>query len=57
MLLFGNLDPVATLCHGNEAEITEAVRRAKEAGVDAVWPGCDLVPKTPVENIRALRNA
>jgi len=32
----------------------EAVRRAKEAGADAIWPGCDLVPQTPVENIRTL---
>lgn len=53
-LLFGNLDPVTTLFQGDEAQITEAVRGAKEAGVDAVWPGCDLVPQTPLENIRAF---
>lgn len=53
-LLFGNLDPVATLLRGEEADITAAVRRAKEAGVDAVWPGCDLVPQTPVEHIRVF---
>lgn len=54
MLLFGNIDPVATLWQGDEAEITEAVRRTKEAGVDAIWPGCDLVPMTPIENIKAM---
>lgn len=54
MLLFGNLDPVATLCQGNEAEVIEATRKAKEAGVDAVWPGCDLVPSTPIQNLRAM---
>jgi [methyl-Co(III) methanol-specific corrinoid protein]:coenzyme M methyltransferase len=53
-LLFGNLDPVETLLRGDNADITEAVRKAKEAGVDAVWPGCDLVPSTPIENIRRL---
>ena len=53
-LLFGNLDPVATLYRGDEAEITEAVQQAKEAGVDAVWPGCDLVPGTPIQNIKAM---
>jgi [methyl-Co(III) methanol-specific corrinoid protein]:coenzyme M methyltransferase len=53
-LLFGNIDPVATLSHGNEIEVMEAVRAAKEAGVDAIWPGCDLVPQTPVENIRVM---
>lgn len=53
-LLFGNLDPVATLFQGDDAQITEAVRGARDAGVDAVWPGCDLVPQTPVENIKAF---
>jgi [methyl-Co(III) methanol-specific corrinoid protein]:coenzyme M methyltransferase len=56
-LLLGNIDPVAALWQGNEAEIKEAVKRAKEAGVDAIWPGCDLVPQSPLENIRALQNA
>jgi [methyl-Co(III) methanol-specific corrinoid protein]:coenzyme M methyltransferase len=53
-LLFGNLDPVATLLRGEAAEIAEAVRGAKAAGVDAIWPGCDLVPATPIQNITAM---
>ena len=53
-LLFGNLDPVATLWQGDEADITEAVHSAKEAGVDAIWPGCDVVPQTPIQNIKAM---
>ena len=53
-LLFGNIDPVATLWQGDEAHITESVRGAKEAGVDALWPGCDLVPMTPTQNIKAM---
>ena len=53
-MLFGNLDPVATLWQGDEAQVAEAVSKAKEAGVDAVWPGCDLVPTTPIQNIKAL---
>ena len=56
-LLFGNIDPVTALWQGKESEITQAVRAAKEAGVDAVWPGCDLVPQTPVENLRAFSRA
>jgi MtaA/CmuA family methyltransferase len=55
--LFGNLDPVAVLSQGGEAEIKEAVRGAKEAGVNAIWPGCDLVLQSPIENIRAMLNA
>lgn len=53
-LLFGNIDPVATLWRGDMADITETVRSAKEAGVDAVWPGCDLVPQTSIENLKAF---
>jgi [methyl-Co(III) methanol-specific corrinoid protein]:coenzyme M methyltransferase len=53
-LLFGNIDPVATLWWGDEVEITKAVRAAKEAGVDALWPGCDLALQTSIENIKAF---
>lgn len=57
MLFFGNLDPVEVLFRGDEARIREAVIGAKEAGVDAVWPGCDLVIQTPLKNIRAMTMA
>ncbi|MFT3891472.1 MAG: uroporphyrinogen decarboxylase family protein [Anaerolineales bacterium] len=53
-LLFGNIDPVELLWRGEEASITEAVRGAKEAGVDAVWPGCDLVPQTSSQNLKSF---
>ena len=53
-LLFGNLDPVATLWRGNTSDITEAVQRSNTARVDAVWPGCDLVPSTPIQNIKTM---
>jgi len=53
-LLFGNIDPVETLYRGDSAQVAEAVLRAKEAGVDAIWPGCDLVIQTLTQNIRAM---
>ncbi|MBK7454854.1 MAG: hypothetical protein IPJ46_14390 [Anaerolineales bacterium] len=53
-LLFGNLDPVETLYRGDPVQVAESVIRAKEAGVDAIWPGCDLVMRTPIQNIKAL---
>lgn len=53
-MLFGNIDPVATLLRGNEVDITEAVIGVQEAGVEAVWPGCDLVPSTPIQNIQTM---
>ena len=56
-LLFGNLDPVGTIWQGDRFDIAEVVRRAIEAGVDAVWPGCDLVPQTSIENLKAFAAA
>jgi [methyl-Co(III) methanol-specific corrinoid protein]:coenzyme M methyltransferase len=53
-LIFGNIDPVAVLANGTEAQIRQAVSSAIAAGVDAVWPGCDLFPSTPLENLRAM---
>jgi [methyl-Co(III) methanol-specific corrinoid protein]:coenzyme M methyltransferase len=53
-LLFGNLDPVQLLSHATSEQVQDAARMALKDGADAVWPGCDLVPTTPIENIRAL---
>ncbi len=53
-LLFGNVDPVQTLWQGEADQVAEAAKRAKEAGVDAVWPGCDLVVQTPSANLVSL---
>jgi [methyl-Co(III) methanol-specific corrinoid protein]:coenzyme M methyltransferase len=54
-LLFGNLDPVHVLAGGTVNDVQSAARSAINAGVDAVWPGCDLVPQTPIENLKALQ--
>ncbi len=53
-LLFGNIDPVTVLAEGDTDSVRRAVRRAVAAGVNAVWPGCDLPPSLPAENLRAL---
>ncbi|MBI3175189.1 MAG: hypothetical protein HYZ25_15790 [Chloroflexi bacterium] len=53
-LLFGNLDPVETLSRGDQAQVQAAAERVRAVGVDALWPGCDLYPPTPLENLRAL---
>jgi len=57
VLLFGNLDPVGLISQGTPDEITEAVASVVRSGADAVWPGCDLYPQTPLENLRALVDA
>ena len=53
-LLFGNLDPVETLSRGDQAQVQAAAEGVRAAGVDALWPGCDLYPPTPLENLRVL---
>ncbi|HUE99622.1 MAG TPA: uroporphyrinogen decarboxylase family protein [Anaerolineales bacterium] len=53
-LLFGNVNPVESLWQGDKTAIVEAVRQAKDAGVDAVWPGCDLVPQTSIANLKTF---
>jgi [methyl-Co(III) methanol-specific corrinoid protein]:coenzyme M methyltransferase len=57
VLLFGNLDPVATIANGDAEQIRAAVERAANAGVDAIMPGCDLYLQTPAENLRLLLEA
>lgn len=53
-LLFGNLDPVELLSRGAPDQVRAEAEQARRAGVDALWPGCDLVPSTPLENTRAM---
>jgi MtaA/CmuA family methyltransferase len=56
-LIFGNIDPVDVLAYGTPDEIRRGVTKSIDAGVNAVWPGCDLYPLTPCENLRAFTNA
>jgi|GEM_PF-37484 [methyl-Co(III) methanol-specific corrinoid protein]:coenzyme M methyltransferase len=53
-LVFGNLDPYNVLVTGTPELIREKVRGILDAGVDAVWPGCDIWPSVPQENMQAL---
>ncbi len=54
IVLLGNLDPVETLSLGTPERVAQAVKSAFEAGANAIWPGCDLVPEIPDENMKAL---
>lgn len=53
-LVFGNLDAYAILCIAGVEEVEKAVLNALEAGVDAVWPGCDIWPEAKPENMKAM---
>ena len=56
-LLFGNIDPIGALVadgRDDETGVRRAVQGAIDAGVDAVWPGCDLWPLVSATNMQAM---
>jgi [methyl-Co(III) methanol-specific corrinoid protein]:coenzyme M methyltransferase len=53
-VILGNIDPVGVLGGGTGEEVKSAVAGAIAAGVDAVWPGCDLLAETPLENLSIM---
>jgi [methyl-Co(III) methanol-specific corrinoid protein]:coenzyme M methyltransferase len=55
-IIFGNFDVFALPCKA-ETTVEEAVAAIKaniDAGVTAVWPGCDLWPDIKEDNFRAI---
>ena len=42
------------LVEGKPEDVENAVKEAIENGVDGIWPGCDLWPTAPKENMDAL---
>jgi [methyl-Co(III) methanol-specific corrinoid protein]:coenzyme M methyltransferase len=59
VLLLGNFDPYETLVQMNASEVNQVIKSCIDAGVDAVWPGCDIWPDAKRENVenyvRAVR--
>ena len=57
MPILGNIDPYEVVVQGKPEDVDNAVKEAIANGVDAVWPGCDLWPLVPKENLEALVEA
>jgi MtaA/CmuA family methyltransferase len=53
-VLLGNFDPVGVLSQGTPSRIAQVVKEITQAGANAIWPGCDLYPEIPDENMHAL---
>jgi [methyl-Co(III) methanol/glycine betaine-specific corrinoid protein]:coenzyme M methyltransferase len=53
-LLFGNYDPYNVLVAGTPDLVRQTVRKCMDDGVNAVWPGCDIWPTVPAENIKSM---
>ena len=53
-LVFGQVDAYNVLVSGQVDDVVKAVLASLDAGVDAVWPSCDIWPTAPVENLKAM---
>jgi [methyl-Co(III) methanol-specific corrinoid protein]:coenzyme M methyltransferase len=56
-LIFGDIDAYGVLVEGTPDDVDKAVREAIEAGVNAIWPSCDIWPTAPRENMEAMMAA
>ena len=57
VLIFGDIDPYGVLVQGTVADVEKAVQEAFNAGVNALWPGCDIWPDVPEVNMKAMMAA
>jgi [methyl-Co(III) methanol-specific corrinoid protein]:coenzyme M methyltransferase len=55
--ILGNVDPYGVIVKGAPADVENAVRQSIADGVNAIWPGCDIWPLAPRENMQALMAA
>ena len=56
-LIFGDIDGYGILAQGTPAQVEQAVKEAIDAGVSAIWPGCDIWPTASKENMQAMMTA
>jgi [methyl-Co(III) methanol-specific corrinoid protein]:coenzyme M methyltransferase len=54
VLIFGELDAYGVLSQGKPDDVDKAVKEAVDRGVNAIWPGCDMWPMVPKENMEVL---
>jgi [methyl-Co(III) methanol-specific corrinoid protein]:coenzyme M methyltransferase len=58
VVLLGNYKPFgAPFCEGTPEEVDGLIKQAIDEGADGVWPGCDIWPQVPVENMKAMMAA
>lgn len=57
VIILGNFDPIKVLHKGEAKNVGPAVIESLKGGASAVWPGCDLWPEVPKENMEAFMSA
>jgi len=55
--ILGNVSSKGALVMGDPNQVEDESRKALEAGVDLLEPGCGISPITPIDNIKALVKA
>lgn len=57
MPMLGNFEVFYLPCEKPAEEAAAAMKECVDAGVDAVWPGCDIWPDVKAENMKAMKEA
>jgi len=57
VFILGNIDPYGVVVKGKPNDVENAAKDAIDNGVNAIWPGCDIFPTVPRENMEALMAA
>ena len=58
VVLLGHYQPFgAPMCDGTPEEVEEMIKDSIDQGADAIWPGCDIWPTVPIENMKAMMTA
>lgn len=53
-VIIGNLDPVAVLLNGTPDDVAAASKKALNAGVELLSPGCGIISMTPTANLKTM---
>ena len=58
VVLLGNYKAFGEpFCEGTPEQVEALIKQSIEAGADGIWPGCDIWPQVPVENMHAMMGA
>lgn len=53
-IVFGAIDAYNVLVNGTPDDVRKATIKCLEDSLDGIWPGCDIWPTAPVENLKAM---
>ncbi|MEK7757491.1 MAG: uroporphyrinogen decarboxylase family protein [Planctomycetota bacterium] len=57
VVLLGNYKPFGDFCEGTPEQVDALIKQSIDEGADGVWPGCDIWPVVPDENMKAMMAA